>query len=192
MEVAEVWRDVFFMIRGLRVVLETLRELLGNRSGRADVFHLGDPEESSCPDSGLLQAVHLGSWLPGRETARVLVQLRLPCQHLLRRLGRGQSSRCLSVRCPPSLCSIPPCLTADAAAQEASGHFDRSGVEVDLRIVLVQPGESEYHALLAEAGDHKQNMFRMLVVGHDHVDDFTDAPGLVKRSVHVVNWDRLG
>ena len=83
-------------------------------------------------------------------------------------------------------------LTANAAVQEASGHFDGLGAEVDLWIVLVQPGEPEYHALLAEAGDHEQNMFRMLVVGHDHVDDFADAPGLVKCSVHIVNWDQLG
>jgi len=83
-------------------------------------------------------------------------------------------------------------LTADTAAWEASGHFDGSGAEVDLRIVLVQPGEPEYHALLAKAGDHEQNAFGVSVVGHDHVDDFADAPGLIKHSIHVVNWDRLG
>jgi len=65
-------------------------------------------------------------------------------------------------------------------------------VEVDLRIVFVQPGEPEYHALLAEAGDHEQNAFGMSVVDHDHVDDFVDAPDLVKCSVHFVNRDRLG
>jgi len=83
-------------------------------------------------------------------------------------------------------------LTADTAVREASGHFDRSGAEVDLRIVLVQPGEPEYHALLAEAGDCEQNAFGVSVVGHDHVDDFADASGLVKCSIHVVNWDQLG
>ena len=31
----------------------------------------------------------------------------------------------------------------------------------------------------------------MSVVGHDHVDNFADASGLIKCSVHVVNWDRL-
>jgi len=65
-------------------------------------------------------------------------------------------------------------------------------VEVNLRIVLVQPGEPEYHALLAEAGDCKQNTLGMSVVSHDHVDDFTDAPSLIKCSVHVVNRDQLG
>ena len=83
-------------------------------------------------------------------------------------------------------------LTADTAAREASGHFYGSGAEVDLWIVLVQPGEHKYHALFAEAGDCKQNVFGMSFVGHDHVDDFVDASGFVKRSVHVVNRDRLG
>ena len=83
-------------------------------------------------------------------------------------------------------------LTADTAAREASGHFYRLGTEVDLRIVLVQPGEPEYHALFAEAGDCKQNAFGMLFVDHDYVDNFADASGFIKCSVHVVNGDRLG
>jgi len=37
----EIWRDVFFMICGLRVLSETLRKPLGNCSSRADVFCLG-------------------------------------------------------------------------------------------------------------------------------------------------------
>ena len=45
----EVQWDVFFMIRGLGVLSETLRELLENHSSCADVFCLG--EESGCPDS---------------------------------------------------------------------------------------------------------------------------------------------
>ena len=91
---------------------------------------------------------------------------------------------------------IPFCfsvgLTANAAAWEVSGHFDRAGMEVDLWIVLDQPGEPEYHALLAEVGDCEQNTFRMSVVGHDHINDFTDASGLIKCSVHIVNQDWLG
>jgi len=74
------------------------------------------------------------------------------------------------------------------AAWEASGHFDGSGTEVDLQIMFVQPGEPEYHALLAEAGDHKQDAFG----GYNHVNDFVDAPGLIKRFVYVVNQDQLG
>jgi len=47
-EVAEVQRDVLFVIRRLGVLSESFRQPLGNRSSRADVFHLG--EESGCPD----------------------------------------------------------------------------------------------------------------------------------------------
>jgi len=47
-EVAEVRRDVFFMIRGLGVLSESFCQWLGNCSGRADVFRLG--KESGCPD----------------------------------------------------------------------------------------------------------------------------------------------
>ena len=82
--------------------------------------------------------------------------------------------------------------TADTAAREASGHFYGSGAEVDLRVVLVQPGEPEYHALFTEAGDCKQNAFGMSFVGHNYVDDFADASSFVKPSVYVVNRDRLG
>jgi len=32
----------------------------------------------------------------------------------------------------------------------------------------------------------------MSVVGHDHVNDFADAPGIIKCSIHVANWDWLG
>jgi len=184
---------MFFMIRRLRTLLEALCEPLGNRSSRADVFRLG--EESSCPDSvaffkRFIQEV--GFWV-GR-----LLGCQLGFIFLISIFYEGWEGASLTGVYPFSvlpLC-IPFCfsvgLTADAAAWEASGHFDRSGVEVDLRIVLVQPGEPEYHALLAKAGDCKQNTFGMSVVGHDHVNDFADAPGLIKCSVHIVNQDWLG
>jgi len=48
-EVTEVRRDVLFVIHGLGVLSESLHKPLGNHSGHADVFCLG--EESGCPDS---------------------------------------------------------------------------------------------------------------------------------------------
>jgi len=151
-EVAEVRRDVLFVIHGLGVLSESFRQPLGNRSGRADVFRLG--EESDCPDSvafferfirevGFRVRSRLGSQLgfiflisifyegwEGAGLAGVYLFSILPL--------------CVPFRLAVSL-------TADTAARKASGHFDGSGAEVDLRIVLVQPGEPEYHALLAEA-----------------------------------------
>jgi len=181
------------MIRGLRVLSETLRKPLGNCSGCVDVFHLR--EESGCPDSVAFfeRFIREVSFRVGR-----LLGCRLGFVFLISIFYEGWEGASptgvypfgvLSL-CVPFRFSVG--LTADTAAQEASGHFDGSGVEVDLQIVLVRPGEPEYHALLAKAGDCKQNTLGMSVVGHDHVDDFADAPGLIKCSVHVVNWDRLG
>jgi len=48
-EAAEVRQNMFFMVCGLGVLLETFCKLLGNRSSCVDVFRLG--EESGCPDS---------------------------------------------------------------------------------------------------------------------------------------------
>jgi len=83
-------------------------------------------------------------------------------------------------------------LTTNAAAGEASGHFDRLGAEVDLQVVLVQPGDPEYHAWLAKVGDCKQDTFGMLIVGHDYVKDLVNTSGLIEGPIYVVNWDWLG
>jgi len=188
-EVAEVQRDVLFVICRLGVLSESFRQPLGNCSSRADVFRLG--EESGCPDSVAFfeQFIWEVSFWVGRQLGFIF---------LISIFYEGWEGAGPAGVYPFSI--LPLCilfrlavgLTANTAAWEASGHFDGSGAEVDLRIVLVQPGEPEYHALLAEAGDREQNAFGVSVVGHDHVDDFVDAPSLIRRSVHVVNRDRLG
>jgi len=177
------------MIRGLGVLSESFCQPLGNRSGCADVFCMG--EESGCPDSVAFFERFI--WEVSSRVRR-----RLGFIFPISIFYEGWEGASLAGVYPFSI--LPLCvlfclavgLTADTAARKASGHFDGSGAEVNLRIVLVQPGEPEYHALLAEAGDREQNAFGVSVVGHDHVDDFVDAPGLVKRSVHIVNWHRLG
>jgi len=184
---------MFFMVRRLGVLSETFRKPLGNCSGCVDVFCLG--EESGCPDlvaffERFIREVsfRVGSQLGSRLGFVFLISI-------FYEGWEGASSTGVY-----SFGVLPPCipfrfsvgLTANTAAREASGHFEGSGAEVDLWIVLVQPGEAEYHALLAEAGDCKQNTVGILVVGHDHVDDFADTFGLIKHSIHVVNQDRLG
>ena len=90
---------------------------------------------------------------------------------------------------------IPLCLAvslaAYAAAQKAPSHLDSPGVKVDLWVVLVQPGEPEYHALFAEAGDCKQDVFGVSVVGHDYVN-LVNTSSLIEGSVHIVNQNWLG
>jgi len=38
--------------------------------------------------------------------------------------------------------------------------------------MLLEPGEAEDHALLAQPGDHKEDAFQVSLVGHDHIYDF--------------------
>jgi len=184
---------MFFMVHGLGVLSKTFHKPLGNRSSCVDVFRLG--EESSCPDLvALIQrfirevGFRVGSWLGSWLRFVFFISI-------FYKGWEGASLKGVYLFGVLPLCILfrfSVSLTADTAAREASGHFDGSGAEVDLRIVLVQPGEAEYHALLAEAGDCEQNTLGMSVVGHDHVDDFADASGLIKCSVHVVNRDWLG
>ena len=183
-------RDV---LGGLGILSEAFREPLGDRSGCTNVFRLG--EKSGCPDSVafLERFIREVGFRVGK-----LLGCRLGFVFLISIFYEGWEGASPAGVYPFGV--LPSCvpfrlavgLTADTAAREASGHLYRSGAEVDLRIVLVQPGEPEYHALFTKAGDCEQNAFGMSFVGHDYVDDFADASGLVKRSVHVVNRDRLG
>jgi len=189
MEAVEVWQNMFFVVRGLGVLSETFHKPLGNRSSRVDVFRLG--EESGCPDlvaffERLVREV--GFQVGSRLGFVFLISIFYEGWE-----GAGLTgvySFSVLPLCVPFHFSVG--LAADTAAREALGHFDGLGAEVDLRIVLVQPGKAEYHALLTKAGDCEQNTLAMSVIGHDHVDDFADASGLIECSVHIVNRDRLG
>ena len=128
MEVAEVRRDVLFVIRGLGVLSESFRQPLGNCSGHADVFRLG--EESGCPDSvaffkRFIQEVGF--------RVRRLLGCRFGFVFLISIFYEGWEGAGPAGVYPFSVLSlcVPFCLvvglTADTAAREASGHFDRSG-----------------------------------------------------------------
>jgi len=172
------------MICGLGVLSESLCKPLGNRSSRADVFRLG--KESGCPDSVAFFKQFI--WKVGFWVGR-LFGCQLGFVFPIGIFYKGWEGASPAGIYPFSV--LPLCVLF-CPVWEAPGHFDSSCAEVNLRIVLVQPGEPEYHALLAEVGNHEQNTFGMSAIGHDHVDDFADAPGLIKGSVHIVNQDRLG
>ena len=136
--------EYFFVVRGLGVLSETFRKPLGNCSSCVDVFCLG--EESGCPDSvaffewfvwevGFQVRSWLGSWLGFVFLISIFYEG-----------WEGAGSTGVYSFSVLPLC-IPFCflvgLAADTAAREASGHFDGSGAEVDLQIVLVQPGEPQ-------------------------------------------------
>jgi len=83
-------------------------------------------------------------------------------------------------------------LTSNAALWEAPCHLDSSSVEVNLQVVLVEPGYPKDHALLPKPCDRKQDAFGVAVVCHDHVNNFADASSFVQRSIYIVNRDWLG
>ena len=189
MEAAEVRQNMFFMVCWLEVLLETFCKPLGNRSSRVDVFHLG--KESGCPDSVAFfeRFIREVGFQIGSRLGFIFL-ISIFYEGWEGASSTGVYSFSVLPLCIPFRFSVG--LTADTVAWEALCHFDGSGAEVDLWIVLVQPGEAEYHALLAEAGDCEQNTLGMSVIGHDHVDDFADASGLIKCSIHIVNRDQLG
>jgi hypothetical protein len=82
-------------------------------------------------------------------------------------------------------------LTTNAAARKAAGHFDSSGAEVDLWVMLVKPANPKDHALLAKTGDCEENALGVSIVDHDSVDNLADAAGLVRGSVYIVNRNWL-
>src|SRR6266545_5280064 len=83
-------------------------------------------------------------------------------------------------------------LTANTASWKAPCHLDSSGAEVDLRVVLVEPGHSKDHALLSKSGDHQQDAFGVAFISHDHVNHLADASSFIQCSIYVVNGDWLG
>jgi len=186
--------EYFFVVHRLGVLLETFHKPLGNCSGCVDVFRLG--EESGCPDSvaffeqfiqevGFRVRSWLGSWLGFVFLISIFYEG-----------WEGASSTGVY-----SFSVLPPCilfcfsvsLTADTAVWQASGHFDRSGVEVNLQVVLVQPDEAEYHALLAEAGDCKQNTLVFVVfrwIGS--IMHFASSSSKQMTSLHFIRFSHLG
>ena len=142
------------MIHELRVLSEPLREPLGNCGSHADVFRLG--EESGCPDS-----VALFKWFIWKVSFRVGRRLGHKFVFLISIFYKGWKVSSPAGIYPFDvfpfgiLLHLAVGLTTYAAAQKAPTHLDGLGAEVDLQVMLVQPGEPEYHALLAEAGNCK-------------------------------------
>jgi len=137
-EVTEVQQDMLFVIRRLGVLLESFHQPLGNHSSRMDVLCLG--KESGYPD--LVAFFEQFIWKVGFQVRR-LVGCQLGFVFLISIFYEGWEGASPAGVYPFSILS--PCisfrllvgLTANTAAQETCGHFDRSSAEVDLQIVLV-------------------------------------------------------
>jgi len=67
---------------------------------------------------------------------------------------------------------------------------------IDLWVVVLEPGTTEDHVLLSEAGDNEEHPFGVGFVTEDHVYNFRDLACLIGEAVHIVHWygtrDALG
>jgi len=71
-------------------------------------------------------------------------------------------------------------------------HLHFFGLPIDLRVVVLEPGITEDHALPSEAGDSKERPFGVGFVTENHVYHFRDLTCLVGEAVHVVHWYGAG
>jgi len=76
---------------------------------------------------------------------------------------------------------------ASFTARRASVHLYFSGLPIDLRVVVLEPGITKDHVLLPKAGDSKERSFGMGFVAEDYVYNFGDPACFVGRAVHVVH-----
>jgi len=77
---------------------------------------------------------------------------------------------------------------ASFTLRRASVHLYFSGLPIDLRVVVLEPGITEDHVLLSEAGDSEEHPFGVGFVAKDYVYNFGDLAYLVGGTVHVVHW----
>jgi len=72
-------------------------------------------------------------------------------------------------------------------SRRASVHLYFSGLPIDLRIVVLEPGITEDHALLSEVGDSEECPFGVGFVAEDYVYNFGDLACLVGGTVHIIH-----
>jgi len=77
---------------------------------------------------------------------------------------------------------------ASFTSRRAPVHLYFSGLPIDLRVVVLEPGIPEDHVLLFEAGDSEERPFGVDFVTEDYVYNFGDLACLVRGTVHVVHW----
>ena len=156
-EVTEVWWNMLVTVHQHRVLLETFRKVLGNCRDCSNVFHLR--EESGGPNSVTLfqrfirkHIVFCLGRVHGFRGGFVVVVF----ISVLHKGWEGASLTGINLSDTlfrRVLFLFLFSLTTRAAAQEALGHLDSPGTEIYLWVVLVEPGETEDHALLSKAGD---------------------------------------
>jgi len=65
-------------------------------------------------------------------------------------------------------------------------HF--SGLPIDLRIIVLEPGVTEDHALLPEVRDGEEHPFGVDFIMEDHIYHLRDLSGFIRGTIHVEHW----
>src|SRR6267154_4548731 len=79
--------------------------------------------------------------------------------------------------------------SAGAAATRTPGHLNLTRTPIDLQVVLMKPGVSQYHVLVAKAGYSKVSTFSVVSVLENHVYHLGDGPHFIGRTINIVHWD---
>jgi len=77
--------------------------------------------------------------------------------------------------------------TASFTSRRALVHLYFSGLPIDLRVVVLEPGITEDHVLLSKVGDSEECPFGVGFVAEDYVYNFGDLACLVGGTVHVIH-----
>ena len=77
---------------------------------------------------------------------------------------------------------------ASFASRRTTVHLHFSGLPIDLRVVVLEPGITKDHVLPSKAGDSEERPFGVGFVMENYVYHFRDLTCLVGGAVHVVHW----
>jgi len=72
-------------------------------------------------------------------------------------------------------------------SRRALVHLYFSSLPIDLWVVVLEPGITEDHVLLPEAGDSEEHSFRVGFVVEDYVYNFGDPACFIRGTVHIVH-----
>src|SRR6266478_1154159 len=76
-----------------------------------------------------------------------------------------------------------------AAAARTPRHFNLTRTPIDLRVVLTEPGVSQYHVLVAKTGYSEMGTFGMVLVSENRVYHLADGSRFIGRTIDIVHWD---
>jgi len=75
--------------------------------------------------------------------------------------------------------------TASFTLRGAPVHLHFFGLPIDLRIMVLEPGVAEDHALLPKIGDSEEHPLRVGLIMENYVYYFGDLPCFVRGAIHV-------